>query len=389
MNVGIFTDCYLPTKNGVSTAVFQAKQELERRGHNVVVLTVTSPSQFDRDSAIQRFPSLSFNHEIEVRLALVRQVAIARIVDRKKLDLIHTHTEFSLGWAGKRAAKRAGLPWVHTLHTLYPAYRHYLPMGSLMPAKAIYGLLARFLRGHDRVVCPSEKMQAYLRGLLPDSRAVLIGNGVSRERFAPVYAAEAERARARARLGIGPAEQVILYVGRLAQEKRVLELLQALRHLLRGERSYRALFVGAGPARERLARAMRAAGLEGQLLLMGAVDWEWMPSVYALADAFVTASLSEVHPMMLIEALACELPIVARRDLGLAGLVRDGYNGFLVDADAEIALRLSDILSDDMTQREFADNARTLSARHTIEKHVDELEALYGQLIVRKRETLQ
>lgn len=385
MNVGIFTDCYLPTRNGVSTAVFQAKQELQRRGHSVVVLTVSSPGRLERDPTVQRFPSLPFNDEIEVRLALVRDDAIARVVDAHKLDLIHTHTEFSLGWAGRRAAKRAGLPWVHTLHTLYPAYRHYLPMGSLLPPKAIDRFLAQFLRGYDTLVCPSEKMRIYLARFLPGSRATLIGNGVSRERFAPAHAEETMGVR-RA-LGIGPAEKVILYVGRLAQEKRVLELLQAVAPLLRREHSYRILFVGAGPARDRLAAAVRQADLESQVLLMGPVEWERISDVYALADAFVTASLSEIHPMTLIEALACGLPIVARRDLALAGLVQDGYNGFLVGDDAAIALRLSDILGDDGKRQTLADNARAFSARHTVQKHADQLEALYRQLIDRRRET--
>ena len=93
------------------------------------------------------------------------------------------------------------------------------------------------------------------------------------------------------------------------------------------------MFVGTGPARDDLAAAACAAGLDRQVLLTGPVAWERMVEIYAIAHAFATASLSEVHPMTLIEAAMCGLPIVARRDVSFVDLVKDGYNGFLVDSD--------------------------------------------------------
>jgi 1,2-diacylglycerol 3-alpha-glucosyltransferase len=387
MNVGVFTDCYLPTKNGVTTAIVQARQELERRGLKVVVCTVANPGYVERDPGVYRFPSFPFNAGIELRLGLARQGAIDRIVEREQLDLIHTHTEFSLGWVGMRAARCAGLPLVHTLHTFYPAYRHYLPLGHLLPARAINRLLARILADCDAVICPSEKGRAYVASCIPASRTVVIGNGVSQERFNPEQATQADRDRARAALGIEPEDRVILYVGRLAQEKRVLALLAALRPLLAADAGCRVVFVGTGPARDELAAAMRAAGLDRQALLTGPVPWERMVELYAIAHVFATASLSEVHPMTLIEATMCGLPIVARRDVSFVGLVRDGYNGFLVDSDRAIAGKLAEILQDETKQRSFAHNALTLSGQFTIEAHVDKLEALYRQVINNPQES--
>ena len=247
MNIGVFTDCYPPTKNGVSTAIVQAVQELEYRGHKVVVFTVACPGATGRDPSVYRFPSLPFNPQIEIRLGLARQGAIDRIVAREQLDIIHTHTEFSLGWAGKRAARRAGLPAVHTLHTLYPAYRHYLPLGRLLPERTIGRLLAWILTGYDVVVCPSEKGRAYVASCVPEMPTAVIGNGVSREGFNLERVTEDDRDRARAALGIDPAERVVLFVGRLAQEKRVLALLAALQPLLAADAGCRAVFVGTGP----------------------------------------------------------------------------------------------------------------------------------------------
>jgi 1,2-diacylglycerol 3-alpha-glucosyltransferase len=389
MNVGVFTDCYLPTKNGVTTAIVQVRQELERRGHKVVVCTVANPGTVERDLGVYRFPSLPFNAGIELRLGLARQGVIDRIVKREKLDLIHTHTEFSLGWSGKRAARCAGLPLIHTLHTFYPAYRHYLPLGRLLPERAIGRLLARILAGYDAVVCPSEKGRAYLVSCMSTIRTAVIGNGVSQKRFNPERVTQADRDRARAALGIEPEDRIILYVGRLAQEKRVLALLAALQPLLAADARSRVVFVGTGPARDGLAAAARAAGLDPQVLLTGPVPWERMVELYAIAHVFATASLSEIHPMTLIEAAMCGLPIVARRDVSFVGLVRDGYNGFLVDSDRGIAGKLWEILQDETKQRAFAHNALSLSGQFTIEAHADKLEALYRQVTTRTQESFQ
>ena len=389
MNVGVFSDCYLPTKNGVTTAIVQAREELERRGHKVVVCTVANPGTVERDPGVYRFPSLPFNAGIDLRLGLARPRAIDRIVEREQLDLIHTHTEFSLGWAGKRAAHCTGLPLVHTLHTFYPAYRHYLPLGRLLPEQAISRMLARILTGYDAVVCPSEKGRAYVASCLPALHTAVIGNGVSQERFNPERVTQADRDRARAALGIEPADRVILFVGRLAQEKRVLALLAALQPLLAADAGCRVVFVGAGPARDELVAAARAAGLDRQVLLTGPVPWERIVELYAIAHAFATASLSEVHPMTLIEAAMCGLPIVARRDISFVGLVRDGYNGFLVDSDRAIAGKLAAILQDETKQRALALNALTLSGQFTIEAHVDQLEALYRQVITHSQESFR
>ena len=89
--------------------------------------------------------------------------------------------------------------------------------------------------------------------------------------------------------------------------------------------------------------------------------------------------------MTLIEAAMCGLPVVARRDLSFRDLVRDGFNGFLVDTDAEIAGKLAAILHDETTRRAFAANALSLSAQFTVEAHVDRLETLYRQVIDNRR----
>ncbi|MBU0495820.1 MAG: glycosyltransferase [Chloroflexi bacterium] len=381
MRVGIMTDCYTPTKNGVVTSIIQLKEGLEQRGHHVVVVTVDTPHQEDGDASVYRFPSIPFRPDIEIRLGLVNPRTVYQIVRQERIDLIHTHTEFSVGWAGRLAAGKLGLPLVHTAHTMYQDYRHYVPGGELVPAAMIRGWLKLFLRNHNLLVCPSIKAQKHFQSFMPHARTVIIGNGVCPTRFRPDLLTDAEKAQARHTLGLSPSDKVILFVGRLAPEKRVVELLRALTPLLQTHPHVKAMFVGGGPSQNRMIRAAGGNDLRDQVLFPGYVEWEQMPRVYAMAGVFVTASLSEVHPITVIEAAMCGRPIVARRDDSYLDLVRDGYNGYLVDADSQIAARVWEILNDEAQWRAFSRNALALSAGFSVEVHVDRVESLYEQVL--------
>jgi 1,2-diacylglycerol 3-alpha-glucosyltransferase len=381
MNVAIFTDCYLPTKNGVVTSIIQLKEGLEHRGHKMIVFTVATPGYDERDSTVYRFPSIPFNSEIELRLGIVNPGVVHRIVREEGIQIIHTHTEFSLGWAAKYAARRMRLPLVHTAHTMYEEYRHYVPVGQLLPARVIQGWVRLFLRGYDALICPSAKAQRYYRSFLPHIGTVVIGNGVCRDRFQPDPLTGEEKRQTREILGIQPADKVIIYVGRMAKEKRAWELLGALIPLLQQHPQYKVLFVGRGPSYKQMIAAVKENAVSEQTIFTGYVDWQHMHKLYSVADVFVTASLSETHPMTLIEAAMCGLPIVARRDDAYADLVEDGYNGYLVDSDRQIAERVSQILDDESRRLELSQHGPIVAGRFSAEAHVAKIESLYTTVL--------
>lgn len=387
MNIGIFTDCYLPTKNGVSTSIVHLKEGLEQRGHQVGIVTVTYPRAEESDPTISRFPSISFNSMLELRVGFVSQRRVNRIAQSQQLDILHTHTEFSLGWAGRRAARRLNIPLVHTAHTMYQDYRHYLWGGQYLPPKMIQSMFRRFISHHAVVICPSRKMQAYLSAFLPASKTVVIGNGVSNIRFSPQRLSADERANLRRSLGLEASDKVLLFVGRLAQEKRVLELLDALAPLLQQHSDYKAMFVGGGPLDKQMHILAYNHAIAGQVCLTGYIPWEEMNKIYALADLFVTASHSEVHPMTLIEAEMCGLPIIARRDASYADLVQDGYNGCLTDTDAQLAEQVAALLRDKAKRQAFSQHALFAAKELTSEKYAERCEALYQKVIQRKIST--
>ncbi len=167
------------------------------------------------------------------------------------------------------------------------------------------------------VACPSEKGRAYVACCAPGVPAVIIPNGIAPGRFAPAGAHGEARRTGRAALGIADAAPTVLFAGRLAPEKRVVELLHAVHPLLAADPAARAVFAGAGPQAALLQKLAGRAGVGRQVVLTGGVPWQDMPGIYTLADVFATASLSEIHPMTLIEAVSSGLPAVARRDPGI------------------------------------------------------------------------
>jgi 1,2-diacylglycerol 3-alpha-glucosyltransferase len=381
LTVGLTADCYRPTASGVVTAIVQLARALERRGHRAIVLTVDTPPNRAREPGVYRFPSLPFSKASGFRLGLATPGAVGRILRREGVGVVHTHTEFGLGWAARRAAQALDLPLVHTAHTLYEHYRHYLFGGRLLPRWGIQAYLKLFLRGYDALVCPSPKAQAYYGPLAPQARTAIIGNGISSNWVRSERWTGPEREMARKRLGIEPGEGAILYVGRMGPEKRVRQLLTALLPLLQEQKGVKVLLVGCGPLYRPLVEAAAGSGAGQQILFTGAVPWERMRELYLAADLFASASLSEVHPMTLVEANACGLPAVVRRDDAYHGLVEDGYNGYLADSEEELAEIAAALLPDADELRRLSRNARRLAEDLTIEACVNRLEALYQQLL--------
>ncbi len=384
MNIGIFSDCFLPTKNGVTTSICHLKRGLEKKGHKVVVVSVASPGELSADTSVYRCRSLPLLPEIELRLGLPTLKFVEGIIEREQLDILHTHTEFIVGWVARRAARKKGIPLVHTSHTLFEEYRHYVFLGRFIPRRFIRWLLRIYFAGCRAIVSPSKKSQNYIRSFVQNDPTMLIGNGVSAELFKPGLLNSRERDALRRRLGINVSDKVILFVGRIAEEKRIDELFESLLPLLEQDQGVTALFVGGGPNLKRMQERAGAGKLERKAIFPGYVEWERMPPIYGIADLFVTASLSEIHPMTVLEAIMCGLPVVARRDDSLSGVVESGVNGYLVDSDDEIRDKAMQIMSDAQLGLEFSANSLQIARRYTEDIHVNKCEALYKEVLNRE-----
>lgn len=383
LNIAIFTDCYFPVKNGVVTSIAQLKAGLAARGHRVIVFTAAVKGYTETDPDVIRFRSVPIGLGTELSFALVDQARVNRIIRSENIQLVHSHTEFNLCLSAMLAARKFKLPRVQTNHTMWEEYTHYLLNGRLVTAPIVRFFVRRLFRGCAGLVAPSIKAAKYYGDLLPGIPIRVIPNGMDRDRFESLGSSEQERAETRGRLGIDSGDRVMLFVGRIGREKRVLELLQALLPVLRSDPRNRLIYAGDGPELNELKRRLINLGLENQVLLTGYVAWDAIGRIYAIADLFATASLSEVHPMTVLEALICSLPVVARKDDSLLDSVDPGVNGYLLDSDEAFSEKVSGLLADPDKLRRFGEASRRIADHFTGQRHALSMEAFYQEILHR------
>ena len=359
MNIAIFSDAYIPIKNGVTTSVVQLKEGLEKRGHNVIVITVDVPDYEEKDPNVYRLPSInaSFGSGTDARLGfLFNYLPIIRFLKKKKIDIIHTHT-------------------------MWEEYRHYILNGKIFTRGMVRKMMSTFMKNAYCLVCPSIKAEKYYKGLLPNISTVVINNGIDVDKFKSSTITENEIVSMRKTFDFKKNEKILLFVGRIGNEKRVLELFSIVVPILKENTQIKMIFVGAGPLVDHIADSAKRLGIEKQVVFTGFVNWDLVYRLYSISDLFVTASLSEVQPMTLIEASMCGMPIIVRRDDSYLDLVHDGKNGYIVDSDEEMAAKIRSLIYDDEKLKEFSEYSLKNSSKFTAENHVIRMEKFYQEVL--------
>lgn len=385
MRIAIFSDCYFPVKNGVVTSISELKAGLEAKGHHVIIFTVRHKDYQDTESGIIRFPAIPIGLGTELAFGLIDQSTVNSLVRTHRIDLIHIHTEVSLCVSGIRAARRFSIPRVHTTHTMWEDYRHYVLKGWVFRPGLIKMLAKLSLRGASGLVAPSAKAKDYYQRIVPNVPFEIIPNGMQRGNFDRKDFNSERIKQIRGEWGIDTHDKMIVFVGRIGQEKRVDELFDAILPILRDHTDTKLVFVGDGPRKNALQSKAEIHNLSTQILFTGYVDWESVHLLYCIADLFVTASLSEVHSMTMIEAMMCSLPIVARRDTANVGSVSDGQNGYLADSDEDLADKTKQLLQDGNLRKRFGQTSQKIVERYGRVQHSDKMEAFYRRIIAEHR----
>ena len=301
MRVGIFSEIYHPIKNGVVASLDALCDGLRAAGHDVVVLAPSIAGGSLSPSV--RIPSLPLPTRTSYRLVLpfIGAEQLARV---RNLSVLHTHSPFVTGWMGLRYARRFGIPLVFTYHTRLEEYAHYVPFERGATRRAAAVLTRGYANQADAVVVPTAAMERRLRELGVVAPIAVIPTGIDVARFA----AGARTRRLRSTLGLEASAPVVLFVSRLAREKNVELAFEALGLL---PPDVILALAGDGPERSSLEASAARRGLAARVRFLGHVPREALPELYASADAFVFPSTTETQGLVLVEAMAAGLPIVA------------------------------------------------------------------------------
>jgi 1,2-diacylglycerol 3-alpha-glucosyltransferase len=363
MRIGMMTDVYKPHVSGITNYISINKKYLEMEGHEVFVFTFGDHGYPDEEINIIRSPGLplvdtgyyiSFKHRKNARKLIYT------------MDVVHVHHPLLSGSLALRYCRPHGIPIVFTNHTRYDLYAQaYFPMlPEVVSETMIHAYLPSFCRSCSLVVAPSEGMRQVLLRLGVDSKVEVIPNGVD---LKPFY--QELKPIEKSQFGFHKDDVVLAYVGRLGPEKNLPFLLRSFSGTVQACENVRLLIIGHGPERDNLQDRARAMGISNQVHFTGMIDYKDLPRYLAAADAFATASVTEVHPLSVIEAMAAGLPVLGIVSPGVGDIVENGKTGYLAPEDlAAFTAKMVRLVSERETRLEMGLNARKASAAYAIER---------------------
>ena len=394
MKVLIATDWFLPSLNGVVISVLNLRSQLERRGHEVIILTLSQDKQSHKRDGVWSVAAYSAGRFYpEARFSFHSgDFIIDELIDWKP-DVIHPQCEMSTFRFAKKIAKATGAPIVHTYHTVYEYYVHYLHLGPRLGKKFVSAVSKKILDSTDQVIVPTVKTKRLLEGYRVRQPMHIVPTGIDLKRFEAVPEPDQLR-RLRENYRLSDGEIVLMTAGRLAKEKNTEELIETLyrsygkrrENIPEGVSGITLMVVGGGPYGEVLKKRKEECeaaygGEYCRVIFTGEIQQEEMPLYYHLADCYVNASISETQGLTYIEAMACGLPAVCRRDECLEGLIRDGENGYLFEDREGFLKALQKVFISQEEYERLSTGAKRSVEVYTMEKFCENVEQVYLRAI--------
>lgn len=375
MRIGMMADTYKPHVSGITNYIELNKRVLEESGHDVFVFTFGDTDYKDNESHVIRSPGLPLT---DTGYYLSFQYSRKAKALLQTMDVVHVHHPFLSGRLALRYCRPLNIPVVFTNHTRYDIYAQtYLPgLPESVTETLMETYMPDFCSAVNLVVSPSPGMATVLRKFKVDSPIAVVPNGVEIERFrkaAPL---------ARAEFGYQPEDILLIYTGRLAPEKNLPYLLKAFSGVAQAIPNVHLLIVGGGSEREELQEQAANSPAAGQIHFTGKIPYEQLPGYLAMCNLFVTASISEVHPLSVIEAMGTGLPVLGIHSVGVGDTVVDGVSGLLARDDlAAFTAKMTRLCLDADLRKKMSAAARTESERYDIRRTSQTMLSHYQRLL--------
>jgi len=416
MKIAYFTDSYFPYVSGVTLSVANMARQMVKQGHSVMIFRpapdgipepsaisgVTGDGQAD-GVTIQNVCSLSASSErpdlsIAIPTVFTSYVAVSDF----QPDIVHVHTEWGCGWEGVLCARLLDVPVVSTAHTLFasPQYMKQLHLSSTSAGdeSAMWDYMIAFHGSTDLVICPGRHMaeQMVKHGL--QQSPVIVSNSVCSYEDVPEESLDEQRVKFN--LPVLSEEKknsfVFMYVGRLSAEKSLDTLLASFRTVLATHHhgsshcsGIKLLLIGKGPERVALEKQCRDLNINGAVIFAGEIEHGALmaQNVYRVADAFVTASVTENQPVTVIEAMSFAVPCIGPRAAGMTDVIEHEHNGLLFSPGSvqELAAVMNTLVSDKQLRHKLSANARLKRKQCSAETVAIQQLEHYRQVISRRR----
>ena len=378
MRIGLFTDTYAPHINGVATSILMLEHALRKLGHDVYIVTVNNDIlsyDFGKENII-RIQGITTGI-YDYRLSGIYPIKAINKIKKWNLDIIHSHTEFGIGTFARIMAKQLDIPIVHTYHTMYEDYVHYITKGHFdSTSKKIVEYFTKFYcdKTVTELIVPTKKTYDLFKEKYKYDRNVhIIPTGIEVERFYKENIDFKKVGNLKEKYNIKSDDFVILFVGRIAKEKSIDFLIDNHASLVRKNKKCKLLIVGGGPDLEDLKKKARKLG--DNVIFTGKVPWNDVPNYYHLANCFVTASHTETQGLTVIEAMAAGIPVVALDDDAFNTVIKEDVDGYLFKDKKKYKSSIEKLMGDKEHCKKLGAqaliNSNQYSAKYYAEKVLD------------------
>ena len=392
MRIGIFTETYTPYISGLVTSEVMLKNALEKQGHEVYVVTANLESfkyEYNEKERVLKIPGLPTGI-YDSRLTSIYPVRAVNKIKSWNLDVIHSQTEFAIGTFARLFAKQYNIPLVHTYHTLYEDYVHYITKGYFdKSSKKIVEYLSKFYceTTATELIVPTNKIYKLFKEKYKFEKNIhIIPTGIEVERFYKENVDEKEVDNLRKTLKLSRKDFVILFVGRLAEEKNIEFLINSQNELVKKYKNIKLIIVGDGPDKEKYEKLSSDLGLDDNIIFTGKAAWGDMPYYYHVADVFATASKTETQGLTIIEAMASNVVPVCMRDEAFQSMVTEDLNGLFFETEEEYQKQVLYLYENRNELQKIDKQARIQAEHYSSKNYADRVLEVYHRAIKEKQE---
>lgn len=364
---------------GLERSVENAHLDLNQAGHFCRVVTPSFKGADRSDNGVLRVASLKGFGERDFSIPLPTSSRMEHWIEAIDPHLLHSHQPFLLGDTAWRVSRLRRIPLIFSHHTLYERYAHYLPMDVERAERLVIDLSVRYANRSHMVIAPTASIRSLLLERGVAAPIEIAPSGIDWELYA-----KGSRVRGRQELSLAANAEVIGHVGRLSQEKNLRFLVESLITLMKKRTEVMLLLVGDGDCLQWARERFEGEQLGDRVVCPGMLSGTQLANAYAAMDLFVFSSLTDTQGLVLAEAMAAHVPIIALDAPGPSDCVRDGANGRLVplgSSPADFASEVVSILADKPRLATLATHAHESSRAYARSECLRRLVSVYEQTL--------
>lgn len=391
MRIGIFSEAYTPYISGLVTSEVMLKKALEAQGHEVYVVTANLESfkyEYDEKERVLRIPGIPTGI-YDSRFTSIYPVRAINKIKSWKLDVIHSQTEFAIGTFARILAKQYNIPLVHTYHTMYEDYIYYITKGYFdKPSKKLVEYLTKFYcdTTATELIVPTNKIyKLFTEKYKFEKNINIIPTGIEIDRFFKEKQDQKDINDLRKSLRLDKKDFVLLFVGRLAEEKNIEFLLNCQKELIKKNKNIKLIIVGDGPDKEKYEEYSKELGIDKNVIFTGKAKWTDIPYYYHVSNLFVTASKTETQGLTVIEAMASNLCPVCMRDEAFQSMVTDNLNGVFFETEEEYIKQIERLYKNKKELERLNRQARIQSETYSSRFYAERVLDVYKRAINEKK----